>query len=199
MKISHLILGLVAGLALTGVQAATTDTLQFGSSGTSSPTYFVNQDANKYNSPYYRSAGQDWGWTHNAIAGGFTSASLNISAFDVDAPFEVDNIYAYDNGGAGWTLLGSLAGASDVWSFTNFVLGANFYDDIITGLQVKMDIDAANTGWIVTLAKSALEVDGGRLPPPIPAVPEPESYAMMLAGLGLVAAIARRRKANKSV
>jgi hypothetical protein len=31
-----------------------------------------------------------------------------------------------------------------------------------------------------------------------PAVPEPETYAMMLAGLGMVGAIARRRKANQA-
>jgi PEP-CTERM motif len=30
----------------------------------------------------------------------------------------------------------------------------------------------------------------------VSAVPEPESYAMMIVGLGLVAAIARRRKAK---
>jgi hypothetical protein len=199
MRVSHLILGLVAGLALTGVQAQITDTRDFSSPGPGA-TYFVDTDANKYNSPYYRGNGEDWGWTHNAIAGTFASASLNISAFDVDAPWEVDNIYAYDDGGAGWTLLGGLAGASDVWSFTNFVLGASFYDDINTGLKVKIAIDVLDDGWIVTLAKSSLEVNGGRLPPPIPtAVPEPETYAMMLAGLGLVAAIARRRKANKSV
>ncbi|MES2949314.1 MAG: PEP-CTERM sorting domain-containing protein [Pseudomonadota bacterium] len=31
----------------------------------------------------------------------------------------------------------------------------------------------------------------------VPAVPEPESYAMLLAGLGLVGAVARRRKQNR--
>jgi hypothetical protein len=34
--------------------------------------------------------------------------------------------------------------------------------------------------------------------PNVPAVPEPETYAMMLAGLGLVGAIARRRKQNSA-
>jgi hypothetical protein len=155
----------------------------------------VDDDANKYNSPYYRGYGADWGWQHNAVATSFSSASLNISAFDVDAPREVDNIYAKDNGV--WTLLGSLAGNTDVWAFTNFTLGSNFFDDIATGLEVKMEISrgVGERGWIVTLAKSSLSVDGGGLPPPIPtAVPEPETYAMMLAGLGLMGAVVRRRK-----
>ena len=34
---------------------------------------------------------------------------------------------------------------------------------------------------------------GGFVPPPTSPVPEPETYAMMLAGLGLLAAVARRR------
>ena len=200
MKIATLVLGLLAGLAFSGAQAATTDTVQYGSAGTSSPTYFVDVDANKYSSPYYRGTDLDWGWTHNAIAGTFTSASLNISAFDVDAGptsyYELDNIYAKDNGV--WTLIGSLSGNNDQWAFSTFALGANFYDDIATGLQVKIDIDANRSGWLVTLAKSSLSVDGGTLPPPIPSIPEPETYAMLLAGLGLIGGIARRRKAKQN-
>lgn len=201
MKIGILALGMIAGLAFSGVHAATTtDTLQYGSAGTSSPTYFVDVDSNKSRSPYYRNSSQDWGWTHNAISGSITSASLNISAFDVDAgptsSYELDNIYALDSGN--WTLLGSLAGNNNAWAFSTFALGANFYDDIATGLQVKLDIDANRSGWLVTIAKSSLSVDGGGLPPPIPSIPEPETYAMLLAGLGLIGSVARRRKAKKS-
>ena len=185
------IAALVAATVLSlGAQAAPfTDTVQ-------SPTdFFVPTDAQKYDQPYYRNQTQDWGWTHNAIAGTITSATLNISAFDVDAgpngTFELDQIYALDSGT--WKLLGALAGASDIYSFTEFVLGANFYDDIATGLQVKMDIDVNGEGWVVTLAKSSLSVDGGALPPPVPGIPEPETYALMLAGLGVVGFAARRR------
>lgn len=196
MKISTLMIGVLAMAGFASAQAGITDTLQHGSSGTSGPTYFVDSDEHKYDSPYYRGFGEDWGWTHNAIASSFSTASLNVSAFDVDAAFgEVDNIYVKNEGL--WTLVGSLNGANDAWAFTNFTLDSSYFNEIATGLEVKIEIDrGTSTGWVVSLAKSSLSVDGGGLPPANP-VPEPETYAMMLAGLGVVGALARRRKANK--
>jgi hypothetical protein len=154
--------------------------------------YFVPTDALKYNTTYWRGYEQDWGWTHNAIGGTITSASLNISAFDVDASSgEVDQIWAKDNGT--YKLLGTLAGANDVWAFSNFVLGPEFYDDIASGLEVMIKIDVATQGdWLVTLAKSALTVDGGTLPDPEPG-PVPEPLTMLLLGLGLTGIAGARR------
>jgi hypothetical protein len=164
-----------------------TDTVQ-------TPTgYFVPTDAQKFDSPYYRGNGQDWSWTHSAIATPFTTATLNISAFDVDASSgEVDNIYAYD--GATAVLLGTLAGGNNIWSFTNFNLGANFFDDIANGLQVSIGIDQLNRGWFVTLAKSSLSLDDSGLPTPTPGVPEPSTWAMMILGFAGVGFMAYRRR-----
>jgi hypothetical protein len=179
---------MLAALSGAVVQASPVNVVQ-------APTgYFVPTDAQKYDSPYYRWYGEDWGWTHGAVDAPTTSVTLLISAFDVDAPSEVDNIYAWENTAATWVLLGSLAGANDVWAYTTFTLGSAFWDDVVTGLQVKIAIDTATQGsWAVTLAKSVVTVDGGTPPPPNPTVPDGGATLMLLGG-ALTGLAALRRK-----
>ncbi|WP_243722054.1 VPLPA-CTERM sorting domain-containing protein [Meridianimarinicoccus aquatilis] len=176
------VLAVAAGTAAN----AAVDTIQ-------APTgFFVPTVGDENFSPYRRGASEDWGWTHGAIAGPITSASLNISAHDVDAADgEVDNIYAYD--GMTRVLLGSLAGANGVFAFTEFVLGANFYDDIATGLIVEIDIDVNNDGWLVALGKSTLTTDGSGPGNPTPTVPLPAAGWMLIAGVGGLAAMRRKK------
>ena len=180
----------LAAATVAAPSVAATDIVQAPSG------FFLPAGTSPYDSPYYRDNNQDWSWTHGIIAAGFTTASLSVSAFDVDfSSGETDNIYAMDSGN--WVFLGALTGSDGNWEYGNaFALGSNFFDDIATGLQVRIDIDATNDGWVVTLGKSVLTTDGSTLPPPMPGVPEPSSWAMMIAGFGLVGASMRRRKST---
>ncbi len=207
--ITKTILGAAFGvLATAGIaSAATVDTID-ATSGQAG-TYFVPSLGQETISPYYRSNGEDWDWQHNAIAAGFTSAKLNISAYDVDeGPVcggfqpncELDVIQAYDAGTTSWVTLGSLSGDDNAFSFTEFDIyaaaGGSLIDDIQAGLQVRMLIDENDTGWFVSLAKSVISTDGMGPGNPNPGqVPLPAGAWLMLTAVGGFAAMRRRKKA----
>ena len=196
-------LAAVAALATSALtQAAPITDVQDYSNNTATE-YFVDVDANKYNSPYYRDRNSDWGWIHNAIAGTFSSIKLQVSAFDVDyygiqSFSEWDRIEVFD--GLSWVSLGLLQGATDVWAFTDFDLTGFSWaqTQVNNGLKVRMNIDVQNEGWIVTLGKATLSVDGGNqqcVPTPgIPCTPSVSAPGVVsLFGLGALALFLRRR------
>lgn len=192
---SMLALALVSMSAgfVSNALAASSDVKEFNTG------YFVPDEASTYDYPYYRWAGDDWGWTHTAISEAVvTEATLYISAWDVDADDsyspEVDMIFAYDTDTSAYIQLGSLAGNGDAWGYTTFVLPTVLYNEISGGLQVWMNIDVNSDGWAVTLAKSVLTVNGGYVPPPAPgAVPEPATALLFGCGIIGLAAAGRRK------
>ncbi|WAK01031.1 VPLPA-CTERM sorting domain-containing protein [Methylobacter sp. YRD-M1] len=182
-------------LSLTSTAFASTQTLDFSNPGPGT-TYWTPDEASKDSSPYYRWQGDDWSWQFSPVADTINSASVSVSAFDVDANIgEIDEIYGWSNDSLSWELLGSLAGAGDIWSFTSFDLASSWFDEINAGLQVRIVIDTLGGNWAVSLAKSSLITNGGTLPSPNPsAVPVPAAawlFGSALAGLGL---ISNRRK-----
>ena len=174
-------------------------------------TFFVEpgQNPTQFGSSWYRDEDQDWSWTHGAITDPYTEVSLNIGAYDVDAPpcntvdedCEVDEIYGYDTDTASWLLIGALDGADNTFAFTEFDLltaaGGALVNEISAGLELMIDIDATETGlWLVSLSKSVITTDGRDPGTPNPsAVPLPAAGWLLFAGLGGLAAMRRRKKA----
>jgi len=196
-----LVLGAMAlGLSTAGSAAVVTDTRDASNSGPGT-TYWTPTVAQKISSPYYRGRGQDWGWEHNAY-NGFSSASLSVSAYDVDHPGELDEIYGWNtslNAGLGdWDLIGSLDGANNIFSFTTFNLGASWFDEISLGLRIMMKIDENNQGWYVSLGKSVLSLDGGSIGNPNPGSEVPIPAAAVLFAPAFLGLIGFRRKAKNS-
>jgi PEP-CTERM motif len=75
----------------------------------------------------------------------------------------------------------------------------------------QLTLDAASLGHDISLTLLAADCQptghegvvyldgfGSVAPPPVPGVPEPETYALMLAGLGVVAFARRRQQRNKA-
>jgi len=185
------------------VYAMSVDTID-ASSGQAN-TYFVPSLGQEFDSPYFRFVGEDWGWQHNAIAPGFTTATLSVSAWDVDNPStvpglldEIDVIQAFNNDSGMWEDVGVLAGTSDAFSYTTFNLGSSWFDEIQAGLMVQILIDQLDgtSFWGVSLAKSVLSIDGAPLPNPNPnpnPVPVPAALWLFGTALAGLAGFGRRR------
>lgn len=193
----------LALLAPVAAMAAPVSDVQDHSNNTATE-YFVDVDANKTDAPYYRWAGDDWGWNHGAIAGAtFTSIKLDISAYDIDsAQGEVDSISIFD--GFSFLNVANLTGVNNTWTFSTIDLTGFSWAaaQVNAGLQVRMDIDVGDAGWAVTLGRAVLSVDGGNqtcVPTPgVPCtnnVPEPGTLALLGLALGGLA-FAKRRKAR---
>lgn len=202
MKNTFIALAAAATMS-AGAAFAATDTIDAASG--QAGTYFVPTLGQETDSPYYRWYGEGWSWTHNALAP-FTTATLNISAYDVDeAPCgssvcENDTIEAYDATSSMWILLGSLTGDDNAFSFTSFDLvaaaGGALLDDVLAGLQVRMKIDVDNGGWAVSLSKSVITTDGSGAGNPNPGtVPLPAGGLLLIGALGGLGALRRKRAA----
>ena len=83
-----------------------------------------------------------------------------------------------------------------VMDYANFAVGPNLSNGFTNGALSPGFIDVNGSQRDSHWAFDVLNVNSAVVVPPVTAVPEPESYAMMLAGLGLLGFLARRRKAQ---
>lgn len=111
-------------------------------------------------------------------------ATLAITAKDVDSTDgELDNVFAYNVDSSSWINLGNLTGTNNANSTTTFTfsLTPDWSNSISSGLKVSIQRDQTFVFGPVQSTLTAV-------------VPEPETYAMLLAGLGAVGFMARRRQ-----
>lgn len=118
-----------------------------------------------------------------SIAAGSLDSSLNnlkltLGTINPVTVYDISNL-SYTLYTAAGTKIGGVYGADDV-TYTNLFSGGGDYYFTVTGNAVG---SAGGTYGMSLLA----------------AVPEPETYGMMLGGLGLIGLIARRRKASTTV
>lgn len=129
------------------------------------------------------------------------ASNVNLFATAVNGVIGANDSVAVNNGSAAWAGKASFKDLAGLLGFSN--AGTLTNNSYASGLNF-MRIDAAATGtanstytpyadgspvhvWVDT-SDSTLHIAA--------AVPEPESYAMLLAGLGMIGVIARRRRAK---
>ncbi|MDE2442461.1 MAG: PEP-CTERM sorting domain-containing protein [Betaproteobacteria bacterium] len=119
------------------------------------------------------SSGYDW--TFNTGAGTVSGGLLNFDNFDITSVSINGNTAVWTN----WLNMGT----TEAWSLASTTLTAGIQHIVISGTgtgNVSGHLDFASTA----------------APLPSAPVPEPETYAMLLAGLGALGFVARRRKAQ---
>jgi hypothetical protein len=118
----------------------------------------------------------------NSFSGGVQAAGGNFFGSNISGGFEAGNVTlrATDAGGS---VMQTIVGANPT-SFLGFVS-----DGLLTSLSISADQPAAGFLWPtvdnLTLARAAVMGPG---------VPEPATWAMMLAGFGLAGSAVRRRQ-----
>ncbi|MDR2261537.1 MAG: PEP-CTERM sorting domain-containing protein [Azoarcus sp.] len=139
------------------------------------------------NANTYITLSQDWYITLGFVGGVVIDApgqnDLFISEYGLD--YEAANVYISSDWGQTFTLLGQADG--DTRSAFDFAsIG---YTDAVNAVKIVSAYSGRNH-WGFDLAY----VQG--LEGSVQAVPEPESYALFLAGLGLMSLVVRRRRKN---
>ncbi len=206
-------IAIAAALACAGAQAQTTTTYDFGVSlsGPASPsasfaTLSATQSANGRNYSFSLSLAGNFGSLF-----GNSNAFIRTVLFNTNATDPVPSSVALASGAWGVNAISYSANAPQVGSvsfdFTE-TFGANAGNKpgnrLTSGESVQWFTNFANATDFVA-PQFALHVQSigsngasGWYTPTVSPIPEPETYAMLLAGLGLLGIAARRRKLKQA-
>lgn len=94
---------------------------------------------------------------------------------------------------------GSYSGSFMPWDFasSNYI-GFNVLANPTGAFQVNPGNGPSSIDFTYSIAFSTTPIDASVFSPPVAEIPEPETYAMLLAGLGLLGFAARRRKLKEA-
>jgi hypothetical protein len=117
-----------------------------------------------------------------------TSAVISISSMRGTRDLDITGFSLYADNGSGGSFIAAgtqySTGTLDIWEISV----ANLTSLPISNYWLQINGTVVGSGGSY----------GGNANLVVSAVPEPETYAMMLAGLGLMGAVARRRKAKQA-
>jgi len=144
------------------------------------------------------------GYTNGLVSGSYVAtnggaAPVSFEALTVDGLFNFTSVYM----GAAWYdgLTVAVTGYRDgvqIYSTTTGPLGYTSALQVFDWVNVdKVSFVSLDTGTVIdnqSTYNHAFVMDNLSVSP----VPAPESYALMLAGLGVVGSLARRRRANQA-
>lgn len=148
-----------------------------------------------------------WTFTLSINNNLFSSFGINAYLQAINFDFSPDpspqpkSIFVESNVGgttAAWSFVGSgTGGYADIDFGTGF--GANSSNRLSQNDYVTWNVTGLGTSSLTNMYVRIKGIDGGYMANYMPltaVVPEPETYAMLLAGLGLIGFTARRRKQN---
>lgn len=212
--IASAVLLLSAGAAQADITAYTSQSSYLAAVGTTSVDDFDDLAIEPYEGPLIRSAG-DFSYEVGAYApaGGLPETEELWGASDDDADFWITPGWSGD--GLKFTFNGPVAGAGGFF-FGSDLAGFSTPTESITllatdsgGATLTFTVDAPGVnsfvGFVSDVSITSLQVLRSENDPgvfttandlhlSVAAVPEPETYGMLLAGLGLVGYAARRRQ-----
>ncbi|MCL2590895.1 MAG: PEP-CTERM sorting domain-containing protein [Betaproteobacteria bacterium] len=115
----------------------------------------------------------------------------DVGSGDFDIVFNYDNIQ-WETGEASGGSPDGLGGYSARVGWSNGTGGADSFFEL-AGSAVNGAFLNGGPNALAGMTYT-FQVRNGEISPPIPTIPEPETYAMLLAGLGVVGALAKRRR-----
>lgn len=128
----------------------------------------------------------------NAFIGklAFTEVSGNTTGILAYADVEIDGVdYSISGGGIGWVITDSGPSHNIGYFASTSSLPGTFNTITVSNVSLVLSAAGGAFGSIQATDQNKLEISFG-----VTAVPEPETYAMLLAGLGVVGWVAAKRR-----